>query len=64
LAPDIVEAILDGRQPKAMQLKEVTRGKRREAGLDPQAKNPTAVQCGNRNLNTLEWGMIAAPVFA
>ena len=26
LAPDIVEAILDGRQPKAMQLKELTRG--------------------------------------
>jgi hypothetical protein len=25
LAPDIVEAILDGRQPKAMQLEEVTR---------------------------------------
>jgi hypothetical protein len=25
LAPDIVEAILDGRQPKAMQLEELTR---------------------------------------
>jgi hypothetical protein len=25
LAPDIVEAILEGRQPKAMQLEEVTR---------------------------------------
>ena len=25
LAPDIIEAILDGRQPKAMQLEELTR---------------------------------------
>ena len=61
LAPDIVEAILEGWQPKAMQLEELTRaipsdGNRRKAGLDLQAKNPTAVRCGNRNLSTLERG--------
>jgi hypothetical protein len=69
LAPDIVQAILEGRQPKVMQLEELTDAipsewEAQRSRLRPSGQESTAVRCDNRNLSTLERGMIAAPVFA